>query len=250
MMGPKGLVRIFYTVRMRYTFLGFVLVGSLACASSGKLSMRPGYDFHRSPTIAVLPMTDAVDLPESGRMVTERVARTLTESGLKVSTKTAVREIQKEQKRLGSKTLTGEAAQRIGKALGVDAVVLGRFTARIKREKTTMRSLRGRPVTVRRGGRLKRVRAPRPLASGNVRVYETDGDVNFDFTARMVLVTTGEVVWSFATEAERRGFQNAADAALQPVLLKLSQRIRRSLKGKPPVADNYAPEPVLKGWRY
>lgn len=239
-------------MRPRTLFPLLALLLASACAG-GRVSVKPGYDFRRIKSVGVPRFPDARELPESGLIVADMIAQELMMAGLTIVERTQLEKVMAEQRLGATGALSRQGVKRMGRLLGVDAVVIGSVKARIRRERTVVRGTRGRMITTRRGGRFQRVRRRRRLGPGRIKIYESEGDVDLDITAKMVIVETGEVVWIVSAHAEKRSFQSAVDAALRPVLKKVRKQIARALKRKrkrppPTILEKTGPE--IKGWNY
>ena len=56
------------------------VVLTAGCATTGKVSVKPGYDFRKVQGVAVPRFPDARNLPDSGLIVADMIAQELVES--------------------------------------------------------------------------------------------------------------------------------------------------------------------------
>lgn len=225
---------------------------ALGCATPGKIGVKPGYEFKKLKTVAVLGLADGEGLPGSGRYVCDRIRHHLSAAGLPLVDRDAVERELAEKKLDISRPLVKEEARAIGRALGVDAVVFGRLETVVSPARFRLHGPREK-ITVKRQGKFKRVPHQRRGGKGELRSYETTDDVALDISVRIVAVETGEVLAVFAANAESRGFHAAAEAALKVMLRRVERQIRAGLRDPKHsyYEDDFSTDgPEIKGWQY
>lgn len=210
--------------------LAALLTVLAASRAGGTVSVKKNADFKEIKRTAIFLIPDAQGLDHSGEMVTDMIAVHLSEAGLSLLDRTTQ---QMYLRRRGIEVTVHtprEKIQAIGKALGVQAVVLGRITAVVeKREVGTMAARR--KIIVKRNGKFVQIYKDPERGPGNVRSFHIDGRVDFHLLAKMIHVETGEILWFISAEKSKYGFQKAVRAALNPGMRKIKRVIRRSLKG-------------------
>lgn len=221
----------------------FLLVAALfaACAGRSVLAIKPGADFSRIDRVAVLRFDDYPRRRGSGDLVASVFEGQLLRAGYSLVERRRVERILDEQRLGSSGAVDPKTARKLGKILGVDAFLLGSVTEfqRAVREQftTKVEDVRREPI-VRRVKKRKRVSSGVPPVTQDEWVeYEEDEIVGYNtirsvrdvpqtrvepaqvgVAARLVDVTTGEVLWVGSTTETGFSTEEAAQAAAERIL--------------------------------
>ncbi|MDE2490307.1 MAG: hypothetical protein KGM24_05630 [Elusimicrobia bacterium] len=216
--------------------LAFLVAAALLSACAGpRVRIDRGFDFSRVSRVAVLGFPDYPGRGGSGRLLRDALAQSLASAGYDVAdpgrTEATLR-------RLGLGPLIGpNQARGVGRALGVDAVVLGRITdfaaAQSRVVNVAVETDRTEPVY---GRRVRRVRGPdgrwrdaddevvrgwrtTRVVQRGPRIYSDPG--RLAVFVRMLDVRSGAALWSASDSIEGGALgeeaQDLADDVLKAV---------------------------------
>lgn len=110
---------------MRALIIGMILALMFFCTASGEVKIYPSVDLTKYKKVAVIEFEPAPDSPDSGKEVSEFVASELRKKGFNV---VDAKEVEKvlESLNLKKSEFTDTDLQKIGDALGVDAIIIGK----------------------------------------------------------------------------------------------------------------------------
>ncbi len=204
------------------------------CATPPVVAIKPGYDFTKLGRVALLAPQDFPGQPGSGAAVAEGLEPFLLQAGYDLIERSQVQKILQEQGFSHTAAVDPGTSARLGKILGVSALILGTVTnaaqARSSTYMQTVQNVNYKPVyqTVQVQGRNGKVRTMQQLSQYDVvttndqipETYTTPASVSF--TARLVDVATGQVLWTGSVSGSGDSVAEAASTA--------SQRLMSSLK--------------------
>jgi hypothetical protein len=214
---------------MRYLFLAAIFT-LFACAPKPVVAIKPGYDYAKVGRVALLDFEDAPQAPGSGQVVSQSMEPYLIRAGYELIERGQIEKILNEQAFSHAAEADPGTAVKMGKVLGVDAVILGRITSLdAPRSDTYVHSVdetNYQPVyrtavrTDRRGNERARTELDHyDVVSRTYQVpYTVTTDAKLSFSARLVDVTTGAVLWTGSVSSEGASVTEAANEAAQRLL--------------------------------
>ena len=223
-------------------FLFASLVLLLAgCAAAPVVAVNPNYDSSRVGRVALLQLHDAPDLPGSGAAATEGLEPFLLRVGYDLVERGQVERLIGEQAFSHSEYVDPATAQSLGKILGVKALILGRVTSAVQARSNiymqNVQNVRYQPVyeTVQVKDRNGNERTRQQLGRYDVvttndqipQTYTTPALIAY--TARLVDVSTGQVLWTGSTSAQGDSLASAATEASE----RLVSALKKSWPARP-----------------
>ncbi|MBI4422718.1 MAG: hypothetical protein HY554_03260 [Elusimicrobia bacterium] len=211
---------------------GVLLAGLLSsCASRPVVAVKPGVDFSKIRRVALLGFDDFPRRRNSGDLVGSMFEKELVAAGYSVVERRRVAQVLSEQRLSVSGAVEPRLARKLGKILGVDAFILGSVTAfqepEVERYTMEQEDVTREPIVRRVTRRKKNPLTGETVSSEEEEVvgYNTTRTVRqvpqtrsvaaqIGIAARMVEVTTGEVLWvGSATDTGFSMDEAAQDAA-------------------------------------
>lgn len=228
---------------MKRYAIGLAAVLALAACGTATVAIKSDFDFSRVKRVAVAGFADYAGRPGSGESLSGAFEQEMLAAGYDLVERSQVDKVLRE-KRLSAGD--SKAAKELGRALGVDALLLGRITdyrepretlrhadvvdahqdpvyavktRRVRNPDGTYRSVE---ETVLTGYRTTRVVRREP------RVVTTYGRLGV--SARLVFVPTGEVLWSGSDSTSVYSFEESARALAGSILKAVRKTWPLSLK--------------------
>ncbi|MDE2293810.1 MAG: hypothetical protein KGL53_17270 [Elusimicrobia bacterium] len=205
--------------------LTVLLALALAACSPPSIAIRHGYDFQTIRRVAVLAFRPARGRPETGALVSDLFAQELLKAGYDVVEREDAGQVVREQAFQVTGAVDPRTAKKLGKLLGVDALVVGTVsdfqparstvvTVPVTEEEdepimgTRVRRVRQGDewVTVQESyvrGTRRRVRRRRVAQRQVI-------DATVGVAVRMVSVETGQVLWSGSSSEDGLTAEDAA----------------------------------------
>ena len=214
-------------IRYRFVVLACLAMGACATAT---VAIKAGFDYSRVKRVAVMGFSDYANRPGSGETVSGAFEQGLLMAGYDVVERAQVDKILHE-KRLNASD--PQAAKEIGRLLGADALLFGRITDfREPRERMTQVDVVDEhqdPIYVKRTKRtqvngvwseseetaIEGYRKTR-VVRREPRAVVIDGRLGV--TARLVFVSTGEVLWSGSDASRVYTFEDSSRALADSIL--------------------------------
>lgn len=205
------------------------------CGTAPIVAIKPGYDFSKTGRVALLPLQDAAELPGSGAVVSEGLEPYLLRAGYDLVERGQIDRVLREQAFSRSDSVDPATAKKLGHVLGVDAIVLGRVTAAVQARSAiymqNVQNVRYQPLyrTVQYKGRDGKLRTRQELTQYDVvttneavpQTYTTAASVAF--TARLVDVDTGSVLWTGSSQSEGESLASASTQASERLVAALKK---------------------------
>lgn len=201
-----------------------------ACAAPPVVAVKPGYDFSKVGRVALIDPMDYPGQPGSGAAVGEGLEPYLLNAGYDLIERSQVQQLLQEQGFSHTASVDPSTAARLGKVLGVGALILGKVTNAAQAQSSTyMESLQNvsyQPVyqSVQYQGRDGKVFTRQRVAQYDVvttnnqipETYTTPASIAFSM--RMVDVSTGQVLWTGSVSSSGDSFADAASKAAQRLM--------------------------------
>ena len=208
---------------------------SCGCASAPVVAVKAGYDSRKVGRVALLYFDDFRGQAGSGQTVSQALEPYLLSAGYSLVERTQVRRVLQEQAFDQSGSVAQDAIRTLGRLLSVQAAVLGLVTSfAAEQSQVYMQNVSNvayNPVyeTVQVPGRKGEVRTRQVLGHYDVTTtnehipatFETPGSVAF--SARLVDVATGEVLWTGSTSGSGDTAAGAADGAAKRLMNALKK---------------------------
>ena len=219
--------------------------GFCACAPSAVVVVSHSYDPQHVRRVAVLSFTDYPGAPGSGELAVGPFEKYLLWADYSLIERRQVRQVLDEQSLQASDAVDPATIRKVGKLLGVDALVLGGLTDFTNtREQTVMvdepqehtEPIYGRVETTQRSGGTV-VRTSQKVVTG-YQNFATDQVVpeiqtlpaHVAMSVRLVDVETAEVLWSASASSEgvdpSAATEQASAALMQGVVKQLKKSAR------------------------
>lgn len=204
---------------------GVFLAGG--CAAPAVVAIKPGYNFSKVGRVALVGLQDPHGQPGIGDAVARELEPYLLRAGYDLIERGQVDKLLKEQAFGQSGSVDPKTAAELGKILGVDAVVLGQVVSAVQpRSETFIQNVTEttyRPVyrTVavkdRKGvARAREVLDHYDVATSNDQIPHTyTSGASIGFSARLVEVSTGQVLWTGTIESDGPSIRDAASTACE-----------------------------------
>ena len=228
--------------RFGLTALAAMLCLSLAC-STATIALKSGYDFSRVKKIAVLRFNGAPGYPNSGDMVADIMGQNLLSAGYNVIERNDLAKVLAERKLDLNGNFNEEQLKEIGKVTGVDAVIVGSLpvytperkevvvvnTTNFSTNKTyDVRAVPRKEDATKVDTQTQAVET-RTLTSEETPITHTI-EAEIGVTAKMIDVTTGEVVWIASDTYQGANIQTAAKYLIAGLVKELEKQINKSKK--------------------
>jgi len=161
---------------MKKIFLAvFLLAIFLAGCSSQRVAIRKDYNFSNIKRVAILGFSSHMDFRNSGDAVADEFLLQLMRKGYKVIERSKINSILSEQQLYAANKIDEETVKRVGKILGVDAILTGSVIKYVEDKKTVI---------------YFNDKDGYPTSQSHLQLAE------ISVSARLFDVETGEVVWS------------------------------------------------------
>lgn len=209
------------------------LAALAACTRRPVLAIKPGADFSKINRVAILGFDDAPRRANSGDVAAGVFEKQLLHAGYSVVERRRVEQLLSEQRLSVSGAVEAKTARKLGRILGVDAFVLGS----VSEFRQAVREQYLSPVEDTRREPIVRRVIKRKQVDDKWVEYEEDEVVGYNttrsrhqvpqthtepasvgITARLVDVTTGEVLWVGSATESGHSTEDAAEAAAQRIL--------------------------------
>ena len=196
-----------------------------ACATPPVVAIKPNYDFSRLGRVALIDPEDYPNQPGSGVAVGQGLEPYLLKAGYDMVERGQVDQILQEQSFSRSENVDPSTAGRIGKLLGVQALILGRVTSAEQAQSSTyvqtIQNTSYQPVyetrqwTDREGNVHTRQQvANYDVVTTNDQVPQTyTTPASIAFTVKLVDVTTGQVLWTGSVSSDGDSLADASSKA-------------------------------------
>jgi TolB-like protein len=182
----------------------FVLLCLGGCATSTDY-VRPGTDFNKYKRIAVLPLVDFPSNPQSGIQVADMISMNLLSTDATILDRVQTSQLLSEQQ-FGTSGLVDEnTVPRLGKILGVQALISGS----VNEWQTTCQN-----IQVVRGA------DPAILCVSAARI-----------TLKLIDIETGQIIWSASARGSTVGINLEAIAA-EKAVVKVVEQLRPRLQSQ------------------
>jgi len=206
---------------------------ALAACSTANVAINRRFDYSRVKRVAVIGFRDYPGRYGSGDVVVGAFEQSLLNAGYDVVERQQVDKVLAEQ-RLARGAVDARAAARLGKSLGVDALLFGQITdlaeARSQVTKVDVVDDRSDPIYVRKTRRVQQPDGSWTDVSETViegyktthivrrepRTYTINGRLGV--SARLVGVQTGEVIWSGSDSTDTVTFEDGARGLSDDIL--------------------------------
>ncbi|OGF48759.1 MAG: hypothetical protein A2231_13280 [Candidatus Firestonebacteria bacterium RIFOXYA2_FULL_40_8] len=152
-----------------------ILAVFLAGCSSQRVATRKDYNFANIKRVAILGFSSHMDYRNSGDVVADGFVLQLMNRGFKVVERNKINSILSEQQLATMNKLDEETVKKVGKILGVDAILTGSVIKYIEDKKTVI---------------YYNDKDGAPASQSNLQLAE------ISVSARLFDVETGEIVWS------------------------------------------------------
>lgn len=209
------------------------------CGTPPVVAVKPGFDFSKVGRIAMIDPADYPGQAGSGAAVGEAMEPYLLKAGYNLVERSLVQQIMQEQSFSQSGAVDPATEEKLGKLLGVDALVIGQVTSAAEAQSSTYmdntQSTSYQPVyqAVQYQDRRGNYRNSQQVAQYDVvttndqqpETYTTPATLSF--SVRMVDVTTGTVLWTGSVSSQGDSLADAAN--------KASGRLMTALKKAWPV---------------
>jgi len=176
----------------------FSLYFLFSCAAPIKTVKKTDLQIEKYKKVAVVPFQGIPT--EVGKVLSEYFITEVMDMGFNVIERTQLEKILKEQNISLSGIIDTETIHKIGKIIGVDALVVGSFHCR--REKREVTIVSGRPRLLRRPLPSRAALRQKQLRPAVVKV-DIDPEIIFsEISVRFVDIETGEILISSVTKKE------------------------------------------------
>lgn len=167
-----------------------------SCATQIKTVKKADFQIDKYRKVAVMPFQGKP--AKAGIALAEYFITEVMDIGFNVIERSQLEKILKEQNISLSGVIDTETIHKVGKIMGVDALVIGSFHCR--REKREVTVVRRRPGPIRR---MHRRRIPVPRRAPLIAKIDLDPEIIFsEISVRFVDVETGEVIISSVSKTE------------------------------------------------
>ncbi|MFH1074255.1 MAG: GNA1162 family protein [Candidatus Firestonebacteria bacterium] len=161
---------------MKKTYLALLIIAVfLSGCSSQRVAIKKDYDFSRIKRVAVLGFSSHMDYRNSGDVVADEFVLQLMNKGFKIVERSKINSILGEQQLYSANKIDEATIKKVGKILGVDAILTGSVIKYIEDKNTVI---------------YYNDKEGNPASQSYLQLAEVS--VN----ARLFDVETGEVVWS------------------------------------------------------
>jgi hypothetical protein len=213
------------------------LVASLlaGCATPPVVAIKPNYDFSKLGRVALIDPEDYPGQPGTGVAVGQGLEPYLLKAGYDLVERGQVDQLLQEQSFSRSENVDPKTAGRLGKLLGVQALILGRVTSAAQATSSTyvqtVQNTRYQPVyrTIQYTDREGNVHTRQKVANYDVittndqvpQTYTTPAQLAF--TAKLVDVSTGQVLWTGSVSSDGDSLAAAANKAAERLVQALKK---------------------------
>ncbi len=230
--------------------ISFVVAGFLialtGCAASS-VSINQNYDMARIKRIAVLKFEPLAESPESSAALSVVFEKALLEQGYQIVERSEVEKILKEQHFELTGAVDPAQAMRLGKMLGVDALLFGNVTTFRPSHKSVYLidtvSTRQEPVIARKTRTVVQDGKPVTQEYEEIRGYKTIRDksqtpqvytlqAEVAAVVRMIDATNGEIIWVGNDMQEAVDTQTAAEIIANTIVHDWKKVVKRATARK------------------
>lgn len=212
-----------------------LLALAAGCAPPAVVAIKPGYDFSKVGRVALIDPADFPGQPGSGATVGEALEPYLLKAGYDLIERSQVSQLLQEQSFSNSGAVDPATAEKLGKLLGVNALVVGQVTDATQAQSSTymdnVQNVSYEPVTQPTQWTDSRGQVHTSQQVTQYDVVTTNEEVpetyttpaTVAFTIRMVDVTTGEVLWTGSISDDGDSLAEAAQDAAGRVMTALKK---------------------------
>ncbi|MDD5657655.1 MAG: CsgG/HfaB family protein [Elusimicrobia bacterium] len=210
------------------------------CAARPIVAVKPGFDFARLGRVALLDFQNYDDRGGSGALVSRALEPYLLGAGYKLVERSQMQKLLQERALGQALGANAEAAESVGRLLGVEAMVMGGVTEFVsERSETylqTTQNVSYDPVYRTVEGQDRQGRAVTRQEISHYDVVTTNEQIpvtynvpaKIGFSARLVDVATGDVLWTGSVTAQGDNLTEAADSAAKRLVEALRKGASRS----------------------
>ena len=189
--------------KSKFLFSNLIVLLIVCSCSTSEEFVRPNTDFKKYDRLAVLPLVDYPNQPSSGTVVADIISMELIKEGIDVVDRANTVQILNEQKLGLSGVIDETTAPKVGKLLGVNAIISGSVNE-YGTTTTNIQVVQGADP------------AYMPISSAGV-------------SLKLIDVETGQMVWAASargTEVGNNLMANAARKAVRDAMEKLVKHLR------------------------